>query len=346
MTKAIRLVAVVAWLSLAAFADHIVRDEFGREVTVPDHPHRLVCLAPSITDMVYALGRGDDIVGITDYTKYPQEARHKPSVGGVINPSLEKLVSLKPDLVLAIGDLNNTDLIRAIERLGFPVFVVHPHGLHDIYESIQNIGKAIDAKGQASALIARLQAREAAVRQKVSGKTRPDVFFLLWPEPVMTAGRGAFITELIDIAGGKSVTADLPSEWPRLSFESLLARNPQYLLLVKGSDVTLESLRHQGNWAKLQAIRDGKVFYADDRIEFPSPMVFDALEDLANQFHPRRLSQRGSCDGMSESTTLRRHGSHLERGSKLATYRRRANGCCRNRGIDSRGEAQHGFSLT
>lgn len=102
----------------------------------------------------------------------------------------------------------------------------------------------------------------------------------------MTAGRSAFITELIDVAGGKSVTADLPSEWPRLSFEAVLARNPEYLLLVKGSDVTLESLRRQGNWTKLPAIRDGKIFYADDRIEFPSPMVFDALEDLANQFHP------------------------------------------------------------
>lgn len=286
MTKTLQVIGVVVCLSLAAFANRTVRDEFDREVTVPDHPHRLVCLAPSITDMVYALGRADDVVGITDYTKYPPEARNKPSIGGVVNPSLEKLVSLKPDLVLAIGELNSVELTRGIERLGFPVFVINPRGLHDIYLSIQNVGKAIDAEGQASVLIARLQAREAAVRQRVSGKARPEVFFLLWPEPIMTAGRGAFITELIDVAGGKSVTADLPGEWPRLSFEAVLARNPEYLLLVKGSDVTVESLRRQGNWTKLRAIRDGKVFYADDRIEFPSPMVFDALEDLANQFHP------------------------------------------------------------
>ena len=143
---------------------------------VPDRAHRLVCLAPSITDTVYALGRGDDIVGITDYTKYPPEAQKKPSVGGVINPSLEKLVSLKPDLILAIGDLNDTDLTRSIEQLGFPVFIVSPRGLHDIYRTIQDIGNAIDAKDAASALVTRLQARETAVRERVSGKSRPETF--------------------------------------------------------------------------------------------------------------------------------------------------------------------------
>src|SRR5256885_6236340 len=140
MKRTLQVIAAVGFLSMTAFAGRTVHDEFGRAVTIPDHPHRLVCLAPSITDTVYALGRGDDIVGITDYTEYPPEARQKPSVGGVINPSLEKLVSLKPDLVLAVGDLNNHDLTRAIEHLGFPVFVVHPVGLHDIYRSIANIG--------------------------------------------------------------------------------------------------------------------------------------------------------------------------------------------------------------
>jgi len=164
--------------------------------------------------------------------------------------------------------------------------VVNPHGLRDIYRSIGDVGKAIGAEREASALIASLQAREAAIRQRVSGKPRPRVFFLLWPDPIMTAGRGAFITELIELAGGDSVTADLPKEWPRLSFESVLAEQPEYLLLVRGSEVDLQALRSQGNWSRLQAVRNGKVFYADDRLEFPSPMAFDALEDLAKQFHP------------------------------------------------------------
>lgn len=290
MNRATRLVVMVLLFNWIASASRIMRDEFDRDVKVPNHPHRLVCLAPSITDTVYALGRGNDVVGITDYTKYPPEATQKPSVGGVLNPSLEKLAALNPDLVLAIGDLNNNDLIRAVERLGFPIFVVHPHRIRDVYRSIENVGRAIDAQQQASALIASLQAREAAVRQRVAGKPRPNVFFLLWPDPLMTAGQGAFITDLIDIAGGKSVTADLPNEWPRISFESVLARQPEYLLFRK-SDVSLDDLRRQGNWIRLAAVRNGKVFYADERIEFPSPVAFDALEDLANQFHAPDLQK-------------------------------------------------------
>jgi ABC-type Fe3+-hydroxamate transport system substrate-binding protein len=291
MNRAVGIIAMAACLSVSAFASRTVRDELGRDVTVPDRARRLVCLAPSITDTVYALGRGDDIAGVTDYTRYPAEARNKPSVGGVIDPSLEKLVSLKPDLVLAIGELNNQALTRSIEKLGVPVFVVHPHGLHDIYHSIASIGAAIGAERDAAALVARLRAREDAVRRQVAEGSRPSVFFLLWPDPIMTAGRGAFITELIEVAGGTSITADLPNEWSRLSFETVLARQPEYLLLIRGSDLTLESLRRRGGWERLRAVREGKVFYADERLELPSAIAFDALEELAAQIHAAKPRQ-------------------------------------------------------
>lgn len=292
MKRTLLIGVVLLGVSLTAFASRTLRDELGRQVALPDHSHRIVCLAPSITDMVFSLGRGNDVVGITDYTKYPEEARQKPSVGGIINPSVEKLVSLHPDLVLAVGDLNPPDVIRAIEHLGIAVFVVRPHGLHDIYRSLANVGKAIDAEQQALAVVARLQAREAAVLRGAAGDNRPTVLFLLWADPIMTAGEGAFVTELIEMAGGRSVTRKFPSEWPRISLESVLAQQPEYLLLVRGSDVTLETLRRQGNWTKLDAVRDGRVFYADDRIELPSPAAFDILEDLAAQFHAAKVQNK------------------------------------------------------
>lgn len=286
MKRLFLLLVIVPLMAGGAFANRVLRDELAREVTVPDHPHRLVCLAPSITDTVYALGRGGDIVGITDFTKYPTEAGTKPSVGGVINPSLEKLVSLKPDLVLAIGDLNSFDLVRSIEGLGFPVFIVHPQGVAGIYRSIENIGKVLNQETAARDLIARLQHREQTVRERVAGKKPPSIFFLVWDDPIMTAGHGAFITEFIKVAGGVSVTDDLQTEWPRVSFEAILQRQPEYLLLVRGSPITLETLQHQAGWSRLEAVRTGKVFYVDDRIDLPSPVAFDALEDLAKQFHP------------------------------------------------------------
>jgi ABC-type Fe3+-hydroxamate transport system substrate-binding protein len=177
--KTIRWIAVFLVLlgNTLAAASRVLHDELGREVTVPDHPHRLVCLAPNITDTVYALGSGSDIVGITDYTKYPPEAAQKPSVGGVINPSLEKLASLRPDLVFAIGDLNSFDVIRSIEQMRFPVFVIYPHGIEGIYRSIESIGEAINQPQKAASLIAKLRARESSVREHVADKKPPSVFF-------------------------------------------------------------------------------------------------------------------------------------------------------------------------
>jgi iron complex transport system substrate-binding protein len=281
----IHLILAVMLLSSVA-PGRTVRDEFGRDMKVPDHPHRLICLAPSITDTVYALGAGAEIVGITDYTKYPPEANQKPSVGGVINPSLERIAGLKPDLVLAIGDLNSLDLVRSIERLGFTVFVVRPHGIEGIYRSIESIGRAINEDDKAVALVARLRVRERIVRERVAGKGRPTVFFVVWPDPIMTAGRGAFITELIEIAGGKSISDDLPHEWPQMSPEAVLSRQPEYLVLPRESNVDLTRLRRPSWWKKLKAAQDGKVIYVDDRINYPSPIAFDALEDLAKQLHP------------------------------------------------------------
>lgn len=271
--------------SLAASA-RTLHDELGREVTVPDHPHRLVCLAPSITDTVYELGRGADVVGITDYTKYPPEAVQKPSVGGIVNPSLEKLAALHPDLVLAIGDLNGFAVIRSIEQMQFPVFVVYPRGVEGIYRSVQSIGDAINQREGAAALVSRLRSREKAVRERVAGKPSPAVFFLVWADPVMTAGKGAFITELIEIAGGRSVTKDLSNEWPRISLEALIERQPEYVILVRGPALTLESLQKQEAWHSVDAVAKGRVIYVDDRINSPSPLAFDALEDLAKQLHP------------------------------------------------------------
>jgi ABC-type Fe3+-hydroxamate transport system substrate-binding protein len=272
--------------SVSAMAARKVHDELGREVAVPDSPHRIVCLAPSITDIVFTLGAGARVAGITDYTKYPPEASAKPSVGGVINPSLEKLASLQPDLVLAIADLNSFDIVRSIQDLGFPVFIIQPHGIAGIYRSVQSIGEAINEPDRASALVRSLRAREDAVRRRVAGKKRPSLFFLLWPDPLMSAGKGAFINELIEIAGASSITSDVENEWPRIALETVVARQPQYLLIVKGTAIDLANLRSRSGWNSLEALKNGRVLYVDDRINFPSPLAFDALEDLAKQLHP------------------------------------------------------------
>ena len=278
--------AVILGLCSCAWASRQVQDELGRTMTIPDRPHRVVCLTPSITDTVYALGAGDEVVGISDYTKFPAEALKKPSVGQVLNPSVEAVVALHPDLLIGVGDLNTEVAVLKIERLGIPVFLVVPHGINGIYRSIENIGKVLDREREARELVSSLHAREQAVRKSIAGKSPVRLFMPLSDDPVITIGKNAFLTELIAAAGGKSVTDDLTPDWPNISMEAVLVRQPDYLLLIEGSPLTLDALKKRPGWKNLSCIQQNRIFYIDDRMNYSSPVVFGALESLAKQFHP------------------------------------------------------------
>jgi len=282
----IPVAVLVVGLCSHSWAQRQVQDELGRTMTVPDKPHRVVCLTPSVTDTVYALGAGDDVVGVSDYTKYPAEAVKKPSVGQVLNPSLEAVVALHPDLAIGVGDLNTEVVVLKMEKLGIPVFLVVPHGLGGIYRSVENIGKVLNREREARQLVSSLRGREEAVRKRVSGKPALRVLLPLSDDPVITIGKNAFLTELIAAAGGRSVTDDLAQDWPSISMEAILARQPDYLLLIEGSPMTIEELKKRPGWKSLACVQQNKIFYVDDRMNYSSPLAFAALESLAKQFHP------------------------------------------------------------
>ena len=273
-------------LALPCFASRTVNDELGRTVEVPDHPHRVVCLIPNVADIVYSLGAGADVVAISDFTKYPKEALDKPSIGLTLNPSMETIVALHADLALGTGDLNTLEFAGQLERLGIPVFMVDPHGIEGIYASILSIGSALNREPDAKTLVARLRTRVDTVKARVSGKPRVRVFMAIWYDPVMTIGKRAFISELIEAAGARSVTDDIAQEWPEVSIETVVNRQPDALLFASGSGITPEELKARPGWEDLKAVREGRIYYIDDRVQYPSPIAFDALEDLAKQFHP------------------------------------------------------------
>jgi len=281
---------ICAWLFFFVALDpcsaRTVQDELGRTVQVPEHPHRLVCLMPSVVDDVYALGAGADVVAVTDYTKYPAEAKTKPSVGSILSPSMETILSLHPDLVLGSADMSRTETVEQLERLGIVVFMVSTHGVDGIYKSIASLGLALNREDSANQLIAKLRGREAAVRRRVSGKPVLKILMPVGYDPIVTIGKHAFITDLIEIAGGHSVTSDIDQEWPQVSLEAMLARTPDALLLIRGSRMSMDKIRERPGWESLPAVRNNRVYYVDDRITFPSPVAFDALEELAKQFHP------------------------------------------------------------
>jgi iron complex transport system substrate-binding protein len=273
-------------MALPACGARTVTDEMGHSITVPEHPHRVVCLMPSIVDDVYALGAGADVIAVTDYTKYPAEAKTKLSVGTPLTPSIETIVSLHPDLVLEDAGMSRTETMTSLQQLGIAVFLVAPHGIEGIYKSLASLGRALNREESARELIGRLRSREAAVRRRVSSKPAVSVLMPVGLDPVITIGKPAFITELIEIAGGHSVTSDLPLEWQQISMEAVLARAPEALVLVRSTRMSTEQIRGRPGWANLPAVRNNRIYYVDDRIELPSPVAFDALEELARQFHP------------------------------------------------------------
>ena len=284
----IQLGTIILLTSIAVpcFASRTVKDEVGRTVEVPDRPHRVVCLIPSVVDIVYSLGAGADVVAISDFTKYPKEALQKPSIGLPLNPSIETIVALHPDLVLGSGDLNTLEFVGHLQRLGIPVFMVDPHGIEGIYASILSLGRALNREADANTVVAQLRKRVDAVKARVADKPKMRVFMAIWYDPVMTIGKRSFISELIEAAGGRSVTDDISQEWPEVSVETIVSRQPDALLLENGSKITVEELKARPGWEHLRAVQQGRVYYTDDRIEYPSPIAFDALEDLAKQFHP------------------------------------------------------------
>jgi iron complex transport system substrate-binding protein len=267
-------------------ASRTLTDETGRTVTLPNHPHRIICLVPSITDDVFSLSAGDEVVAISDYVQFPAEARSKPSVGSISNPSLEAILALRPDLVLGMPHLNDQAVLEQLRHLNIPVYLVDPHGVAGILHSITSLGQATDRETQASAVVARLTQRIDAVRTSVKNKPVIEVFMPVSYDPVITIGQGAFITEIIALAGGRSITDDLRQEWPHISMEAVVARAPHALLMLRGGHTTIESLKDRPGWNVLPAVRAGRVYYVDKRVDFPSPVAIDALEDLARQFHP------------------------------------------------------------
>jgi iron complex transport system substrate-binding protein len=286
MKRAVLLLLMICTTAIASAASRHMRDDLGREITVPDHPHRLICLAPNVADTVYAIGAGNEVIAVTDFTKYPAEARRKPSVGLPLTPSLETIVSLHPDLVIGSSDFGGLGIVNQIQQVGIPVFLVNPRSLEGIYNSVLIVGKALNREAEAERVVSRLRRRVAAVEAWTKGKPRVRVCMLIWNEPITTIGKRSYITEIIAAAGGESITGDLAQEWPQISFESLVAQAPESILLVRGSKMSFDDLAKRPEWRGVAAIREHRVFYTDDRLYSPSPIAIDALESLAAQFHP------------------------------------------------------------
>ncbi len=291
----LRRAAAAVWLAalfiapfaLGAAARHVT-DQTGRQVDVPDHPHHIVSLAPSITEIIYALGAGDELVGDTDFCDYPPEAKLKPHVGEVVNPSLERIVALKPDLVFGTAEANRRETADQLARLGIPLYGLTSHNLEQTFVSIQDVGEVLGHERQAQELLGSLRARVAAVEKRVAGQPRPKVLFVVWYRPLITAGPQTFISDVIHRGGGVSISGDLKGEWPRLSLEVALQRDPDVILIPQTAafSPSLEDFEKLPGWKDLRAVKQHRLYLVPETILRPSPRLVDALEEVAAILHP------------------------------------------------------------
>ena len=266
-----------------------VVDQTGRPVTLPAAPRRIVSLVPGVTEILFAIGAQDALVGVTEFCDYPPEARRKARVGDMLAPNLEALVSLKPDLVVATRSGNREETFDQLKRLGLPVYLVdEPPSIADALRLIGALGELTGRRAAAAGLAAGLERRIAAVRERVAGRSRPRVLYVLWPEPLIVPGRGSLVSELIASAGGESVTADQGHGYPRMSLEAAVGRAPEVVVLARHGAGTGPTAREQ--WQRLEslpAIRSGRLYTADgDILHRYGPRVVDGLELLARLIHP------------------------------------------------------------
>jgi iron complex transport system substrate-binding protein len=255
---------------------------------VPEHPQRLVSLAPSITETLFALGLGDRLVGDTDYCDYPPEAKTKARVGPVLNPSLERIVALKPDLVLGSPEANRIETAQSVERLGIPIYGVTARTVEETLRSIADLGRILGRQDAAEQLVGQLRQRIAAVENRIAGRARPRVLFVVWHRPLTTVGPRTFVADVLRCAGGISVSDDLRGDWPRLTLEEALRRNPDAILLAQSESIAPkpEEFRQLPGWREFRAVREGRMYVISDAVIRASPRLVDAIEEVARALHP------------------------------------------------------------
>lgn len=261
-----------------------VVDDLGRLVAINGTPQRIVSLAPSNTELLFALGLGDKIVGVTDWCNYPPEALNKTKVGGYYPPDIEKIIALEPDLILAT-DIHRFEVIPALEEQGFTVFALAPQTLDDVLESIQTVGKITGKEQEASGLVNEMQSKIEEIEELTQGLgERPRVFYVTWHDPIWTVGRDTWIDDLIWIAGGNNTFSQYFESGAMVDIEWVLLCNPEVII---ASAWSFEWAMTETSLNSTDARKNGRIYQSDDDlVQRSGPRLVEGLEWFAYFIHP------------------------------------------------------------
>jgi iron complex transport system substrate-binding protein len=282
-----------------------VQDETGRTVRIPNTVRRVVSLAPSMTESIYALGMQDLLVGDTDYCDYPPDAKKKHKVGGATNPSLEEIAVLKPDVVLVTKSLNRLETVQQLDRLGIAAYATDPHTVDEIRKSVRRLAEILGNPVAGQALDTALLKQENDLGQRLQNVRPKRVLFVVWTDPLISVGQHTFIADALQHAGAMSVV-DSAQDWPQISLEEMVHLQPEFLVFASSHSEAVqrdvEALAKRPGWDELDAVKHRKFAVISDAVNRPAPRLFSAINDLAYQLHPEAFA--GASVGAKAATAV------------------------------------------
>lgn len=279
--------------SSAALA-RTVTDETGNIIEIPDYAQRILPLSPSLTEILFALGVDERIVGVTEFATYPPATATKPKVGTFFNPSLEKILALVPDLVIVGSERQDAKTSAALGKFKIPVYRVKPVDLDTIYISIANLGAITGSKERARQVIAAMKKKVAEIQNRVAGLKTQRVFYQVGVDPIVTANRKTFAADLIRRSGGILVTANNPVRYPTYAIEKVIVEAPEVIIISSMSpDTDYDRFRLSWQrWTAIPAVRRRRIYVVDsDIVDRPSPRIVEGLARIAEFIHPEAFTK-------------------------------------------------------
>ncbi len=300
------VIPILTALAVQAFGQGTLKDDQGYVFPVGPPPQRIVSLAPNITEILFDLGLGAKVVGVTRYCDHPPEALAKPKIGGMIDPDLEKIRALSPDLIIAFRG-NPLPAIQRMRDLRLPVFVLEEgETLESLFPFLEKIGGVTQRQNAASSLIQRLKSEYDRVEKALRhARTRPRLFLAIQGLGFWTSGQASYLTDLVEKAGGASIAGRITKRWVEFSREQLLQAEPEVFVLLVKSDGDFEAaqkwLTGQASLQSLPAIRNRRIFSLDENeTSRYGPRLFSVLADFARRLHPECFGRRDSAAGEAE----------------------------------------------
>jgi len=288
------LLLVLFQVSVSYSAPKTFTDEVGRVVTIPFPPKRIVSLAPNITEILFSLGLDEQIVGVSIHCNFPEKAKTKVQVGSYISLDFERVVSLKPDLIIATGAGNTRDMVERLQKLGFPTYVIFPRNFNDVVQSIRHLSQVVNREREGRELIGGMERRRKRVVELTQGLPRPKVFLQIGEAPLVTVGRKSFGDDLIRLAGGENVAGKEKEMYPRWGMEEILKRSPEVILIssMNPRGDYIKVIQEWSRWKTIPAIKNGRIHLINsDLIDRPSPRIIEGLEEIARLLHPGRFKR-------------------------------------------------------